>query len=94
MAIAVKCCCEIGVIGLDCEPMFGEFEPLGSTRFANGTGLSEADLHASKFTPGAWIGERLIKVDPLVSILRDATIRSDVFHQATSAGQAYTICNG
>ena len=54
------------IIALDREPTVHEFEPLGSTRFANGTGLSKTDLHASKFIPGAWLGERLIKVEPIL----------------------------
>jgi hypothetical protein len=54
------------ILALDREPHPDEFEPLGSTRFAHGTGLSKADLHASKFIPGAWLGERLIKVEPML----------------------------
>ena len=52
------------IIALDREPTINEFEPLGSTRFPNGQGLSRTELRARAFIPGAWLGERLVKVEP------------------------------
>ena len=54
------------IVALDREPRIDEFEPRGSTLFPDGIGLDRAGLHASKFIPGAWLGERLVKVEPIL----------------------------
>lgn len=52
------------VIALAHEPRPDEFEPRGSTRYPDGTGLEKPSLHATKYIPGAWFGQRLVKVEP------------------------------
>lgn len=54
------------ILAFDREPLIGEFEPRGSTRFSDGRGLDKSALHSSKFMPGAWLGERLVKVEPVL----------------------------
>lgn len=54
------------ILALDREPRSDEFAPLGSTRFPNGRGLNGTELQASSFIPGAWLGERLVKVEPTI----------------------------
>ncbi len=55
------------ILALDREPTIGEFDPRGSTRFPDGKGLDESALHSTKFMPGAWLGQRLVKAKPLLS---------------------------
>jgi len=54
------------ILVLDREPLPGEFEPVGSTRYSSGQGLDKDQLHRTKFRPGAWIGEHLVKVEPVL----------------------------
>ena len=48
------------------EPSPAEFEPAGSTFFPHRNGLNINDLTKTKFRPGAWFGERLVKVEPVL----------------------------
>ena len=54
------------ILVLDREPLPNEYEPVGSSLFPDGVGLDARALHQTKFRPGAWLGERLVKVDPAV----------------------------
>ena len=54
------------ILALDEELLIGDFEPRGSTRFPDGKGLDKSALHSTKFLPGAWLGQRLVKVTPLL----------------------------
>jgi hypothetical protein len=54
------------ILALDLQPRIEEFEPRGSTRFPDGNGLDKLALKSTKFLPGAWLGQRLVKVEPLV----------------------------
>lgn len=48
------------ILVLDREPFQHEYEPMGSTLFPGGEGLKAQ----TKFRPGAWLGQRLVKVEP------------------------------
>jgi hypothetical protein len=52
------------VLVLDREPCPGEFLPAGSTLFSGGKGLNADELRRTTFMPGAWLGQRLVKVKP------------------------------
>lgn len=52
------------ILALDREPYPNEYESLGSTFFPNGAGLNAKQLEKTKFRPGAWLGQRLVKVEP------------------------------
>ena len=54
------------ILVLDREPLPNEYEPVGSSLFPNGTGLDAHALQETKFRPGAWLGERLVKVEPTI----------------------------
>jgi hypothetical protein len=49
------------ILVLDREPRPGEYVPLGSTLYPRGEGLRRLP----KFRPGAWLGQRLVKVEPI-----------------------------
>ncbi len=52
------------VLVLEREPRADEFESAGSTRFSGGKGLNLEELQRTKSIPGAWLGQRLVKVVP------------------------------
>ena len=52
------------VLVLDREPRPGEFLFAGSTLFPACQGLNADELRRTTFMPGAWIGQRLVKVKP------------------------------
>jgi hypothetical protein len=49
---------------LEREPKRGEFVPAGSTLYPDAKGLNSKELERTAFLPGAWLGERLLKVEP------------------------------
>ena len=62
-----------GYLGDECrilqllrEPRLNEFIQQGSTLYPGGDGLSTEELARTNFIPGAWLGQRLIKVAPRV----------------------------
>lgn len=46
------------------EPTAGEFEPRGSSFFPAAKGLDQSGLKRTVFRPGAWLGQRLVKIEP------------------------------
>ncbi len=55
------------VLVLQRQPQVGEFVFAGSTRYSGAAGLVDADTRrrdASTRIPGAWLGQRLVKVSP------------------------------
>ena len=52
------------ILVLQGEPNPGEFESAGSTWFPDGRGLNREEINRTAFSPGAWLGQRLVKVQP------------------------------
>jgi hypothetical protein len=52
------------ILALYREPSPHQYVPVGSTLFPRGEGLNAKELERTKFSPGAWLGERLVKVVP------------------------------
>ena len=46
------------------QPQLHEFAFHGSTRVSGGEGLDHAQIEATRFIPGAWHNQRLVKVEP------------------------------
>ena len=54
------------ILVLDREPFPGEYESAGTTLFPRGEGLNSKELKNTQFRPGAWLGQRLVKVEPVL----------------------------
>jgi hypothetical protein len=54
------------ILVLDREPSPNEYVSAGSTLFPAGKGLSASELQRTQFRPGAWLGERLVRVEPVL----------------------------
>ncbi len=52
------------ILALLREPNHDEYEPAGSTLFPQREGLRLKELIETRFRPGAWLGQRLVKVVP------------------------------
>ena len=52
------------ILALFREPYHDEYEPAGSTLFPQRQGLRLKELIETRFRPGAWVGQRLVKVVP------------------------------
>lgn len=52
-------------------PRLGEFSCRGSTRVPDGRGLDHQRIAATQFLPGAWVNQRLVKVEPITPHSRE-----------------------
>lgn len=50
------------ILVLDKEPKPDQYTPAGSTFFPGTKGLNTEELKRTQFRPGAWVGQRLVKV--------------------------------